>query len=120
MTNQPPLPEVESGSTSDISLVAFLRQHRPIAPAPANTLETQLMQTIAVQQQMQQASRSRQLTRLVPVAIALIAAIGWVGSRLAAPPTLTPQEIAELESFVETAWTGSADNETDSLIGLGY
>lgn len=99
----------------DQALTTFLKQHRPVAPNPTPGLEAQLMRAITTQQQLAQASRMHWVTRVVPAAIAAIALVGWASYRLLSPPALTPQEIAELESFIEKSWTDSVQPTHDSL-----
>ncbi len=97
----------------DRTLTAFLKQHCPVAPASSPALETQLMQTIATQHQLERASRRRWWLRVIPAAMAATTLLAWANSRLIAPPPLTTQQVAELESFMETAWTGSVNHESD-------
>jgi len=107
------MPDPMPNLNDDRALTAFLKQHRPIAPAPAPTLEAHLMQTIATQHHLDRVSRTRWWLRVVPAAIAAMVLLSWAGYRLIVPPPLTPQQVSELESFMETAWTGSVSHEMD-------
>ncbi|NJK64443.1 MAG: hypothetical protein HC921_18715 [Synechococcaceae cyanobacterium SM2_3_1] len=58
---------------------------------------------------------------LIPAAIAAGLALIWVGGRWLAPPqTLTASEIEELESFLETTWSGVLEEPvvSDPLFNL--
>ncbi|MCS6813505.1 MAG: hypothetical protein NZ772_08040 [Cyanobacteria bacterium] len=99
----------------DQALTAFLKQYRPVAPEPTPGLEARLMQAITAQHRLDQIPRVRWLTRVVPAAIAAITLAGWATYRLLTPPALTPQEVAELESFIEKSWTDSVQPTHDSV-----
>jgi len=109
------MPDPTHNPEDDRTLTAFLKQHRPVAPAPAPTLEAQLMQTIVTQRQLDQVAQMRLWRRVIPAAIAATALLAWAGYRVIVPPPLTSQQVSELESFMETAWTGSVNHEMDAL-----
>ena len=120
---QPPYPP--SSSQDDRRLVRFLQQHRLAVPTAAPDLEFRLMQT--VEQEIQRnpvldtivtARRNRLWLRLMPPAILATLLLAWTGYRLLTPPKLTPEQIADLEFFMENTWDGSVSHGAETELSL--
>ncbi|HEY9890026.1 MAG TPA: hypothetical protein V6D02_16590 [Candidatus Obscuribacterales bacterium] len=95
----------------DDRLVAFLRQHRPVPPAPAPALETRIIAAIQPLPRRPRAPwRDRPWHYGVP-ALAAAVLVAWgvgVSRRPAAEPAT---ELADLETFMTEVWYGAIDGD---------
>ena len=107
---QPPTPPRDN----DQPLTEFLKHHAPSGPTPPPHLEGQIMQAIMVQQT-RQVRRRHYWRRTMPEIVAATTVALWASWQWIVPPTLTPQEISELESFMADNWTGSVNRPADPL-----
>ncbi len=103
-------------------LTTFLRQYRPEPPPASEDLEDRILAAVAVSpppRQQIQPIHARLLW--IPAAIMAGVALIWAGGQWLAPPrTLTASEIEELESFLETTWSGVLEDPgvSDPLFNL--
>lgn len=110
-------------SRDEDQLIRFLQDHAATPPPPPVELEDRIMAAIRTE--------SPELTPVVsvwrrpmfwmPMAMAAGLGILWISmqSPWSPEPTLTMAEQVELESFLESAWTGVVeDSETEELINL--
>lgn len=94
------------------SLLRFLQDHATAPPPPAPELEDRIMQAIQSEEQDPApgtlVARWRQRTVWLPAALAAGITVLWISvPRLLSPePVLTMAEQAELEMFLESAWSG--------------
>lgn len=92
----------------DEPLIQFLKQHRPIPPPTAISVEKQLMQGVAREPYLSSDKRLS-LLWLIPSAIAaagLATWLGWKGTHSSFGIATQPKE---LESFVIESWNGSLE-----------
>lgn len=92
----------------DEPLIQFLKQHRPIPPTTATSVEKQLMQWVAKESNL---SSDKRLSLLWIIASAIAAVglatwLGWKGSHSSFGIAAKPEE---LESFVVESWNGSLE-----------
>ncbi|RMH73099.1 MAG: hypothetical protein D6680_17545 [Cyanobacteria bacterium J007] len=93
----------------DRRLVQFLREYAPDVPPPSPELEDRTIDAlddphpIAVNR-----AKLRQLRPLwlVPVGIAAGLVVVWNGTRSPIPPQPSAEELAQLETYMETTWDG--------------
>lgn len=99
-------------------LQVFLRRHCPPAPPADPRLEERLM--LAIQTSSQSAAvkeltgakrpfplRHRRPLWLAPPVIAASLALGWFSYQTLFPPQPTAAQLAQIESFMTTSWTGT-------------
>jgi len=113
----------DSSTDSEARLTAFLQAHRTPVPPPALDLEDRIMAMINVpavaplsklaNRSISDETRRRVLWWAAPPAIAASLLVGWFGYQTAfAPPTLSPEEVADLENFIENTWDGTVNRGT--------
>jgi len=134
----------------DRTLVQFLRQHRPTVPPAAVNLEDQIMAALSATDwetdremdlsphgerssvPMPPGRRSRRWgqggQRWLVAGTALVASLfaAWVGQRVwVTAQAPSPEEVAELEQFMEQSWQGavvstSTDSDTAFWLEAGF
>lgn len=104
----------------DQNLVEFLRQHRPVPPPPAETLEDGIMFAIdnAAQSPRNTPSplRKRRALWLVPPAIAASLVATFLGYRTSMPVSKSATELAMLETFMETNWRNTLNESSENQL----
>lgn len=90
----------------DKPLIQFLKQHRPIPPATASSVEKQLMQWIAKEPNLS-SDKQISLLWLIPCAIAAAGLTIWLGWKGTNSSFGIAAQSEELESFVIESWNGS-------------
>jgi hypothetical protein len=120
----------------DQKLVAFLRQHKPIAPPPGIDLEKQILaqiehvplanqanhlvaatsdRSLRKQNQRSQLSKLNKGLWLLPAAIAISAGVFWANHRQ--PQfALSEAERLEIEAAMISSWSGSIDRDVETVI----
>jgi hypothetical protein len=105
----------------DPRLTGFLRQHKPLSPAPATHLEDQIVRCLdshfeqleSVQRSRWSANRVRRSLWAVSSVAAMVAAV--VSYRALYPPAPNAAELAELEIFIESTWHGDVSSQPADL-----
>jgi hypothetical protein len=92
----------------DEPLIQFLKQHRPIPPITASSVEKQLMQWVAKEPNLASDQRIS-LLWLILSAIATVGLVTWLGWRGSHSSFGIAAQSEELESFVIESWNGSLE-----------
>ena len=107
---------------SDDSLLAFLKQNKPIAPAPAPNFEQQLFAEISKYPQRSLKSSKANLRRwlpwalLIPAAIATGITFNWMTNRSQYQmASISESEKAEIEQSLISSWN-MTDDITDQAV----
>lgn len=100
----------------DRNLVAFLRQHCPIAPPPALDLEERIANQVMSSQAKYKSQfgmrRYARLIWLIPAAIAAGFLITWEGNRQL-QPTISETEHQTIEASLLGSWSLSIGEDAD-------
>ena len=109
-------PSENSDDSSDQSLLAFLKQNKPIAPPPAPNFEQQLFAEISKYPQRSPKSSKANLRRwlpwalLIPAAIATGITFNWVTNRSQYQmASISESEKAEIEQSLISSWNMTND-----------
>jgi hypothetical protein len=109
-------PSENSDDSSDDSLLAFLKQNKPIAPPPAPNFEQQLFAEISKYPQRSPKSSKANLRRwlpwalLIPAAIATGITFNWVTNRSQYQmASISESEKTEIEQSLISSWNMTND-----------
>jgi hypothetical protein len=112
----------DSNENSDLSLLCFLKQNKPIAPAPAPNFEQQLFAEISKYPLRSPKSSKANLQRwlpwalLIPAVIATGITFNWVTNRSQYQvASISESEKAEIEQSLISSWNMTDDQTPQSV-----